>query len=294
MVFTEIFNNREISSIILLSLFIIYAFYKIDDRQGLLLQFYDIFLQFFQKKFLIIQFYFMFYIFIELVILHKYFYWNISLLKDTIIWIIAAYFLIMKHSKLVEKKYFIRTILFDTLKFIAIYEFIVNLYTFNFIFEFIMTTIITLLILMQTVMKYEKQESDIKLLNKVVNFILVSFTIVVIYLTINSIYNEYQNIVVLDQVKKFFLPFLLTLLYLPFYYLVLIIIKYESIFVIIDLYQKNNKLKIYTKIKIIMTCFMSYDRLKIINLKVYFLSKSNSKNEIKLMLNDIIINSEDT
>lgn len=289
----DIFNNRELASILLVSLFIIYAIYKIDDRKNIFKQFFDLFLQFFQKKFRIIQYYFLVYIFIEVLVLHEFFYWDKSYLKDTIIWMFSAYFLIIKYSQLVEQNFFIMNILIDNLKFIAIFEFIVNLYTFNFVFEFIMITLITFIILMKIVIEYKEQKEDIKLLNKVFNFILIFLTTVIIVLTLKSIYDDYKNISIIDLIKKFFLPFLLTLFYLPFYYILIIIFKYETIFVLIDLHQKNRWLNVYTKIKIILTCFMSYNKLKKINLRVFFISKLNSRNEIKETIKYIVSNKSD-
>lgn len=289
----DIFNNRELASILLASIFITYTIYKINDKKSIFKQFFDLFLAFFEKKLRQIQYFFLAYIFIEIIILHNFFYWDSSYLKDTVMWMFSVYFLIMKHSKLVEKKYFIKNILIDNLKFIAIFEFIVNLYTFNFIFEFIMLTIITFIVLVQTVMEYQEQKEDTELVKKVFNFILSFFTITILFLTIKSIYDDYQNIVITDLIKKFFLPFLLTLFYLPFYYILILIFKYESIFVLVDLYQKDKWLNIYTKIKIILTCFMSYDKLKKINLITFFLSKANSKKEIKVMIKDIINDSFD-
>ena len=284
----DIFNNRELASILLAFLLIFYAIYKIDDKKSIFKQLFDLFLQFFQKKFRLIQYYFLAYIFIEILILHNFFYWDKSYLKDTIVWMIPAYFLIMKHSKLVEEKHFLSTILIDNLKFIALFEFVVNLYTFNFIFEFLMVTIITFIVLMQTVMKYQEQKEDTQKIEKLFNFILISFTIIVIFLTIKSIYDNYQSIMFMEVVKKFFLPFLLTSFYLPFYYILILIFKYETIFVLIDLYQKDKWLNIYTKIKIILTCFMSYKRLKKVNLRAFYLSKCNSKLELRKMIKDII------
>lgn len=284
----DTFNNRELASILLFSLFIAYAFYKTNDRQSLLKSFCNVLISFFQKKLVVVEIFFLFFIFIEIIILNKLFYWDISYLKDTVVWVFSAFFLIVNHSKLVEKEDFLRNILLDNLKFLAIYEFIVNLYTFNFIFEFIVTTTITFLILMQTVLQYQEKDKNTELLGKIINYFLALFTILITFLTIKSLYDDYQHIVFIDYLKKFFLPFLLTSLYLPFYYLMLLIFKYETIFVIVNLYQTDKKLKLYTKILILITCFINYNKLKKVNLRVYFISKSKSKEEIKQMLNDII------
>lgn len=289
----DIFNTREVASLLIFTIFIFWAIYKIEDKESIFVQFYDLFLMFFQKKFRTIQFFFLYYIFCEVLVLYSFSYWNTDYIKDTIIWTISAYFLIMKHSQLVEKKHFLKTILIDNLKFIVVFEFIVNLYTFNFIFEFIMLTIITFIVVMQTVMEYQEQRKATESVKKVFNFILGFFTITVVLLTIRSVYDDYQNIVIVDLTKKFFLPFLLTLLYLPFYYILILIFKYETIFVLVDLYQKDKWLNIYTKIKIILTCFISYDRLKKINLRTFFISKAKSKYEIKGMIKDTINDSFD-
>ncbi|MFV0562827.1 hypothetical protein [Malaciobacter mytili] len=102
----DTFNNRELSTILLVVMFFCYAIYKTEDIEGLISQLFDLLLQFFQKKFLVIQGYFLVYIFIEILILHNFFYWNTTYLKDTMIWMFPAYFLIMNHSALVEKNIF--------------------------------------------------------------------------------------------------------------------------------------------------------------------------------------------
>ncbi len=46
----DIFNNRELASILLASIFITYAIYKINDKKSIFKQFFDLFLVFFEKK----------------------------------------------------------------------------------------------------------------------------------------------------------------------------------------------------------------------------------------------------
>lgn len=75
---------------------------------------------------------------------------------------------------------------------------------------------------------------------------------------------------------------------MPFYYILVLVFKYETIFILIDLHQKNKWLNIYTKIKIITSCFMSYENIKKVNLNVFFLSKSRSREEVKKMIKDIV------
>ncbi|QKJ22613.1 hypothetical protein [Poseidonibacter lekithochrous] len=285
---TEIFNNRELSSILLFTMVILYIFYKADDRQSLFDSIHTLIQSFFKKEILVIILYLLFYIFIEIIILSNFFYWNTSYLKDTILWIITAFILIIKHQDLINKEHFVKTILMDNLKFFVVYQFIVNLYTFNFIFEFIMTTIVTFLILIQIVMQYQEKDKNTESAENFISFILAFFVILVTYLTIDSIHDNYQNIVLIDLVKKFFLPFLLTVFYLPFYYILILIFKYETIFVFIDNFQSNSKLNVYTKLKIITICFMNYNKLKKVNLQIYFLSKSESKEEIKTMIKEIV------
>ncbi|WP_164072424.1 hypothetical protein [Poseidonibacter lekithochrous] len=151
-----------------------------------------------------------------------------------------------------------------------------------------MTTIVTFLILIQIVMQYQEKDKNTESAENFISFILAFFVILVTYLTIDSIHDNYQNIVLIDLVKKFFLPFLLTVFYLPFYYILILIFKYETIFVFIDNFQSNSKLNVYTKLKIITICFMNYNKLKKVNLQIYFLSKSESKEEIKTMIKEIV------
>lgn len=74
---------------------------------------------------------------------YKLHYWDISLLKDTVIWGLGTAFIMFMHYDKVntERKYF-KKVLLDNVKLVVLLEFIINLYVFNFVVEFLLVPVL--------------------------------------------------------------------------------------------------------------------------------------------------------
>lgn len=123
----EIFSNREISIIIWFTIFLLLAFTK----KGVLKSFGHLIKTFFQQK--IIDIVLIMIIYVELIVLGLTLigFWELSLLKDTILWtVFVGFLLLMKMSKINSKNEYLKSILKDSIKGIIIIEFIANFYQF--------------------------------------------------------------------------------------------------------------------------------------------------------------------
>lgn len=91
-------------------------------------------------------------IYVELIILGLTLigFWELSMQKDTILWVAFAGFpLLMKSNKINSEQNYLNYIFKDSVKGIVIVEFIANFYSFSLITELILIPVMTLIVLTQ-------------------------------------------------------------------------------------------------------------------------------------------------
>jgi hypothetical protein len=205
--------------------------------------------------------------------------WNTSLLKDTILWfcftgIVTAFnFATSKGSQNLFKK-----VIADNFKLVVIITFLVNTYTFSLIGELILIPIVTSIILFGTVAEIKKYPSVAKLMRWLQ---IIIGGLILIY-AIRNVVSDYTNFASFDMLRKFLLPILLSILFLPFIYFLKLFATYEILFVPLKLgYEKSNKLKRYAKWKIIKYCRLSLKKVeKASNMKIHNLMHIKSKDDV--------------
>lgn len=212
-------NNRERAFLVLIIAFIIFCLFKKDIRKSI----FGLFKKDLIKLYVI-------YLFINIwvvSILWKIWFWNINLIKDTIIFVFGSWFILFVNINEIgnRRDYFTKKIK-NYITFVAIFAFIINNYSFNFWVELLMWSIIIVLVWISVVAGNQKQ-NQVKTFADIIIWI-IAFLVVVF--TINSILKSNESISKLINVNEFLLPILLTLLYIPLLYLFKIYSVYESLF----------------------------------------------------------------
>ncbi len=274
------FNNREIASVIIVIGFLTYAIYKSKDRESLFKYFKDLLKFLFVRQIQIIVILFAIYIYYEIHFLKYIGYIDSSLIKESLIWSFGAFGLIVNHSKIVQNQNFIKKLIYDNLKFIALFEFICNMYTFNIVIEIILVFSTTILVMLKTYTELNIEKKDYKLILQIINVILSIVGSVIILFTINKLINDYSTIELTSNIKSFILPLIMISLYMPFYYLVILYSKYEIIFISMNYFVKDKTLKSYLKRKILLKCLLNYSKLKTIHQNIYNFKMDSSKSDI--------------
>lgn len=108
----------------------------------------------------------------------------------------------------------------------AILEFIINLHSFNLVIEILIIPLAIFLGLLQYISEIHPLKRMKTLLKKLVNFSLVSVSVISFIMILNN-YNNYLNT---NTLNSFITPALLTTLYTPYLYLVKVYITYQSFF----------------------------------------------------------------
>lgn len=284
------FNNRELASFIVFVGFIAFATYKSKGNKDsdLLKSFINVIKAFFVPKILIVTFIFIIYVMFEIGFLYLFVYIDNSLSKETVFWILGAYGLILKNQNITQEKGVFKIVLLDNIKLIILFEYLFNMYTFSLPIEIVIGFIITVVLMMKAILKYEEIENK-ELTDKVLDYIVNFIGGVIILFTLVSIINDYNNINLVENIKKFLLPLILTFLFVPFYYFLMAYSKSEQLHIGIGLwFRHDEKLAQYAKDKIDYECCFNYNKLDLVHKNLYKFDGAKTKQEIKNILKEIL------
>jgi len=255
--FTTIFTTREQAIIIWIAVFLIWSLFQKNLRNSIA----GLLRAFFQKKILAAFMMMIFYVGLTVYLFFRIHLWDTLLLKDTIFWIVGtAFILFLNLNKTAEDKDYFKKILFDNLKLILIFTFLINFYTFPLIAELLSLPIIVLIVAMSAYAGTKKEYLPAK---KFVDFLLSAWGVFLAIYVIARIFGSYQTLLMTDNLLAFLLPILLTSAIVPFLYGFAVYMAYESLFNRIDfLIGKNNKqLASFGKRKILKTFMLNLKKL---------------------------------
>lgn len=275
----NLFNNREIAiAVWILVIFIILLFIR-GIRESLK----DLVKVLFHRKILILVLSIIVHTVGITFVLHLLNFWNISLLKDTILWLCFSGIVIcFRYVSSKEDENLLRNIIIDNIKIVIIIEFITNLFTFPLAAELVLIPFMAFIAGLDVIAKTDKKNiSVVRLLN---GLQIIIGLFILIYAFSQAI-ADYKNIVNLDTLKSFLLAPLLAVLFSPFVYFMALLVKYELLFLRLEMgCEKSKKLKNYAKKKIILYCLLSLKKIKkALNMKTYNLMLIRNKDDVDEM-----------
>ena len=207
-------------------------------------------------------------------------FWNTTLLKDTIFWYFASALLLFFQINKAKETTFFKNLVKENLKWAIIIEFILNFYTFNIWTELIILPIMTLLSLM---IAYSEQKQEYALTNKVLKYMVsiigLTFFIIVTYKT----FKNYSDILTIQNLFSFLLPPIMTILIIPFLYLLALYMGYENLFVRTRTMCNDSKKISQIKKQILLTANFNLNRLNKISSRINKFDVYHSENLPKLI-----------
>ncbi|MDR1501246.1 MAG: hypothetical protein LBT43_02160 [Prevotella sp.] len=231
----DVFSTREIALFIWTLVFLFFLSRTKSVRQSMV----GVLKAFFEKKLIIAFSTLLLYVLFVIFILQFIGYWDISLLKDTILWILfSGFILFMNVNKIEDVDYFAK-VLKDNIKVIAIWEFVFNFYTFNLVGELIFIPTIFFFTVLHAFAKYssKREKEHIKVVVLCKNILGIIGFGVICYITYKTI-TEYELLFSFTNLKSFILPILLVLLTLPYFYVLAVFMRYENLFIRINSFLK--------------------------------------------------------
>lgn len=248
----EVFSTRELVFIIYLTIFAFWVTAKKSIRDSL----FDLIKCALSPKLLVPFTILIFYSSIIIYILHCLSLWDLTYIKDIILWILFSGVPVCFNSinSSVEDHYF-KHMITDNITFAVLAEFFIDTFPFNFLIELILQPVFIALISIQIRSKYREEY------RAVTNYFLSIFSLIIIGHIIIQVFKEYTQFNFIQTAITLALPLILSILYLPFAYFLALYSKYEILFLRMKSKLAHNKLTFAHIYKVILACKFSYTKI---------------------------------
>ncbi len=275
------FNNRDFVSLVFIVLVLLWAMPKKEFRASL----FSLFEVALQPKIDLPVILMLTYNLLIVLIFSHFQLWDISLLKDTIYWLGAAFIMLLNFEKVSEdfKKQFI-----ESIKWVVVLEFLVGLYAFSVWGEIILIPAMFLLSAFSIIAGAKKETLPVKRFSdRIIGLI----GLYLLFFVSWNISHNFQSFWTLHNLEVFLLPIVFTLCCLPFIYLIAVWAAYDSLSIFLSQIWLRDKpeLASFAKRKIFSICWFSLRKIKRISKRGAFAfidvkTKSDLSNKLlKLM-----------
>lgn len=228
----QIFSTREIAAFVWLCVFSAFLLYKKDIRPSI----FNV-IKALGNKFIITGILsLIIYTFLIVLLLYIVSYWDIAMMKDTFFWLsFTAVGILFSLSKAIDTLFF-SNLIKDNIKIIIILEFILNLYTFPLLIELLLFPIILFISILQA---FTDNDIEKKKLNSCLSIALSLIVLCMLFFSIYKSIVNYECFFSISTLKYFSLPIILTLLSLPYFYGIVLYMRYESFIVVVKQTHRN-------------------------------------------------------
>lgn len=227
----DVLNNREWATIIWLLLVISYLAFS-PKMKNVRSSFGEFVRVTFAK--VLVRFYCisLCYVTAVLYFLHSIGFWHSHQLKNTIVWFFTVgLYSSFQVEKIKQDRNYLKRLVLDSFKFIAVLEFVINIQPLNFFVELVIIPILFVIVIISEI---SKRDSKLEVISKITNFIMIIFGLVIL---ISALYSIAISIGKIDFEKvgyDFATPTILTLLYLPFLFVLMLQSTFNSAFRKVD------------------------------------------------------------
>lgn len=251
------FNNREIAIAIWLLLIFVFALSKRTVRKSLL----NVIRAFFQPKILVWVSFMLLYTIGIVAGLYAAKFWNTTLLKATVVWLcFTAILLSFNFATSKSRENVFAKIIINNVKVVIIIEFLVNTYTFSLAGELVIVPFVTLIAMMDAVARADKKYSAAV---KIITGLQIIIGVAILTFAVFKAVYDYENLLSIKALRNLFLAPVLSVLFSPFIYMMLLVTNYELLFIRLSMGPEMDRvLKRYAKRKIIIHCRLSLKRVR--------------------------------
>ena len=220
----EIFSNREIALFFWLVVVAVFCCANKSTRSNL----GELMTAAFPR--VLVSFYILLglYVFGIVFVLSQFGLWDISQLKNTILWtltvaLISVFSVIESQQKLAT----IKDLVFDNIKALAILEFVVAFYQLSLLLEIILVPIATLLVWLSAMADRKPKAKNSKI---VIDLFLVLIGAGMIFHSFSQLFSDFSKFATSENFVNFYTPPLLSLFFVPFAAFMSIYASYERVF----------------------------------------------------------------
>lgn len=237
----DILNNREIATGVWLLAFFIWVSTKREVRKS-----FRAVVAAFLSRFILVPIILMVsYIILLLIGLECIGLWENHQVKNVVLWFFtAAMYSFFKVTKAAEDKHNFSHAVRENLKIIVVLQFVISVYTFSLWVELIFVPVISMLVAVMTyTQSYEKYKPVETLVSKLVEGI----GLFIIAYTVYMIFAAFGDLAQTKSIYDLLVPTTLSIMLLPFLYLLATYTSYQEVFVRLNVWIKEPSLLRYTK-----------------------------------------------
>ncbi|WP_137887910.1 hypothetical protein [Pseudomonas sp. 2FE] len=250
------FNNREIAAVIWIATVIVAASFKSEIRNSLT----SLAGAFFKKPIVISVALAALWISFCVWFLSDIGLWDFSNLKTTLVWGVAfAFVTMMDISRISDDSTYFKETIRDTINMTAVVTFIAEAYSFSLLVELIILPLISIVAMMQAIAS--RSEEHVKV-QKFCTGILTSAGIIYLGYGLSSAMTDFGGFATTENLLEFTAPIMLSLLFLPFIYLMSAFVTYENRFLGLRYSIKDKSLIRYSKLKAIFSFGFNLESLR--------------------------------
>ena len=184
--------------------------------------------------------------------------WKIDHISLTILWsVCVAFVMLFNFHKANEQKFFKNSVK-DNIKGLVFVEFFVNLYVFNFWFELIIVPLSAIIGGMKAIAERNK---EYEIVDKFMNFILIVAGFFLLFYASYKVVTDFENFATIQNLESFYMPILLSILFIPFVYIAALIAAYETLFIRLQFFVPDKAVLRYVKFKTILSIQFNLSKL---------------------------------
>lgn len=237
-------NNREWAVIIWVLIFVIFMLIRKNSKNRWA-AFGSVFKSLFRKRIMTILLSIAIYVLVLLYGLYEIGLWTFSQLKVALVWLFSVgYLSVFKITRTNNYVKLFKELAMANLKIISILEFIIGLCVFNVFIEVFIVFVAAFLAVMTAAVEGNEKHLALR---KIINGILTISGAGLLVLAIYMLVLNFGNFATKDNIADFYTPPILTIFYLPFLYLLVLIIRYERLFNRLSFFISDQKLVEYAK-----------------------------------------------
>ena len=250
----QAFNNRELA----VSIWILFAIIWCVSYSKIRKSSFQLIKAFFAWK-LTLSYILMFtYIAFEIWVLKVVAIWKIDHIALTVLWCVCVAFVMLFNFQKANDQKFFKNSVKDNIKGLVFLEFFVNLYVFNFWIEFMIVPISAIIGGMKAIAERNK---EYEIVDKLLNFILVAAGLFLLFYVSYNVVTDFENFATIQNLESFYMPILLSILFIPFVYIAALIASYETLFARLQFFVPDKEVLRYAKLKTILSIQFNLSKL---------------------------------
>ncbi|WP_394972602.1 hypothetical protein [uncultured Croceitalea sp.] len=241
----EIFSNRELALLIWIVIIVI-TIVVVPKSSQIKESIKALFAAFFQAQIQLVLVSMLNYVLSIIYLLVKLGMWDFSDLKDTVFWLFSVAFLsVFEIQKIQKDRKFLKHLVLNNLKLIAILEFLVGVYSFSLLTELILLPILTSIGILTAFSEGDEKYYPVR---RFLNNLSLLFSLFLIGYAIYRIIVNVKSFFSTETLYDFTISPLLTLLYIPFLFFLMIYSTYEQVLVRLKFSIKDRKKRIFARV----------------------------------------------